>query len=758
MSLLKTLQRYYLARVLVAITLYYLTSKVGLLLSNGSGFAALVWPPAGISIVLMLYFGIRIWPGIYLGALLTSVPHLGTLIADPDGVTLHPQAFFIAAGATLQASVAVWVVEKYNLFNHNFSNPKKITGFYLVVGPLCSLISATVALVTFVSFDMRSFNSAGEEWLLWYFADSSSAIIFTTLIFNLIKFKKKNKRKQLVSFFIVVGLVLAYSILYLGKSWEEERLELIFNQRVIAATDTLNQFIAAHVSLDKNLKGFKDSRPKLTKDQFKQFAENNIVENGNVRTLAWIETISGDQRAEFEQELASIHGQSFSLWQTGTDMKPNLAKLADKYTVVKLIEPFDSFSFVVGHVIGVDEARNQAMQSALITGEATVSAPVVLITNPTVPTAATIYRAHMLDGELDGFTAVAMRINTMVSRLQGVDEHQSFYVDLYDKEEGPNLTFKSYVGKDIDFEGLKHQTIEVPILNRTWVITFTRTPAFTENNKTSQPLFIAVAGMIFASLVTVGIVLISGQSIFLEKIVHQRTRELEKANLAKTEFMANMSHDLRTPLNAIIGFSEIMTKEMFGELGSKKYLEYSKDINQSSEYLLSLINDILDLSAIDADHRVLDRQEIDLKALVDKCSRTLAPLIKEKKQSFTIEIDSDFPDVYADDRSLKQILINLISNSIKFTPEGGTIKVSAEYSPSQVWITVSDSGQGIAKKNLKSIVDPFSRVDNHPHITQEGTGLGLAIVNSLVNLHGGKLTIKSEPEKGTQISVELPRI
>ena len=754
-SLLKKMRNNYLVTLLITIILCYVTSNLGLLLSGDGNFVALVWPPAGIAIILLLYFGYRIWPGIYIGTLFTSAQYIETLYTQPTSIMQHLEVFFVASGATFQALAAVWIVKRFNLFDHDFSDPKKIGIFYFVIGPLCSFISATVALITYTSFGIRTIGGFSEEWVLWYFSDSSSAIIFSTLIFSFIKFKQR--RRNIINAFILMGIVFAYGILFIGKNWEEERLDLIFNQKVTAATDTLEQFIAAHVSLDNNLKGFMDYLPELQKYEFMHFADNNLVEGGNVRSIAWIVSIDSDQRHEFEKELSLIHGKDISLWQTGEDLTQIPAKIADTYTAVKLLEPYDKLGFVVGHVIGIDKARDQAMKHALMTGQPALSAPVVLLSNPGAPTAATIYRAHMKNGELEGFTAIAIRINAMVSRLQGHENDKSFYVDLFDKEEGPHLTFKSYKSDDVNVSNLKSQTIELPILNRTWVIKFTRTPEFTENNKTSQPLFIAIAGVIFASLMTVGIVLISGQRIFLENVVAQRTKDLEKANQAKTEFMANMSHDLRTPLNAIIGFSEIMTKEMFGKLGSEKYLEYSKDINQSSAYLLSLISDILDMSAIDADQRVLDLEDFDLKMLIDECARSLNPLIDEKEQVLSIKFEDDFPIVRADKRSVQQILINLISNAIKFAANAGKIDVDSHFSSSSIFITVRDNGQGIASENIDTILDPFSRVNNHPHLSQEGTGLGLAIVNSLVKLHGGKLTIKSELNIGTEITIELPR-
>ena len=230
--------------------------------------------------------------------------------------------------------------------------------------------------------------------------------------------------------------------------------------------------------------------------------------------------------------------------------------------------------------------------------------------------------------------------------------------------------------------------------------------------------------------------------------IQDQAKDLEKANQAKTEFMANMSHDLRTPLNAIIGFSEIMTKEMFGKLGSEKYLEYSKDINQSSAYLLSLISDILDMSAIDADQRVLDLEDFDLKMLIDECARSLNPLIDEKEQVLSIKFEDDFPIVRADKRSVQQILINLISNAIKFAANAGKIDVDSHFSSSSIFITVRDNGQGI--DDLDALFEPFYTTKG------KGLGLGLTISQRIMASFGGTIAVGNHPQGGAVFTLTLP--
>lgn len=755
MSFFKKLNDNYFAALIFSVAVYFIGARAGFFISEGSGFASVFWPPAGIAIMLVYYFGFRIWPGLYLGAMAASISNSDALMSDPTVIIDMPIFFLISGGATLQAVLIAWGLKKYDLIDHNFNSPVKIGWFYFWVGPLGSLTSATIACLTFWVLGLKTFISVGEEWLLWWISDGSAAIIFTTLIIGAVKFDLG--RKKLVSGFIVTGLTLGFIILHVGKNWENERLDLRFNQKTSAAVDKLEQFVLAHLSLDNNLSGFISFRPELDKQTFEKFSQNNLERSQSIRSIAWIESFSAEQRPDFEQKLKQEHGPETYLWQTGVNRTRIPAKTANSYTTVKYIEPYDNLGFVAGHVIGVDENRKAALAMALETGKTVLSAPVILTSEPETISAATIYRAHFKENQLSGYSAIAIRVNSMINDIIDQTGDQSFYISLYDEEFGEDHVFKSYANDVVNFEGLKSQTVKFPILNRTWVITFTRTRDFAAANKTSQPLFIAIAGMIFASMFTIGIVIVSGQRAYLEKEVMERTTELEMANQAKSEFMANMSHDLRTPLNAIIGFSDIMKNQMFGAMGSEKYLEYTRDINQASGYLLSLINDILDYSAIAADKRAIQKEELDMVELVDECLRSLDPLINEKSLNVTVDFPDDYPVLFVDLRSIKQILINLISNSIKFTPVGGDIKISGCYSNAQVRFVVSDNGEGIEQEKIDKVFDPFARGVDDPHLSREGTGLGLAIVNSLVKLHKGSIKLESVLNEGTDVTIELPR-
>jgi two-component system cell cycle sensor histidine kinase PleC len=239
-----------------------------------------------------------------------------------------------------------------------------------------------------------------------------------------------------------------------------------------------------------------------------------------------------------------------------------------------------------------------------------------------------------------------------------------------------------------------------------------------------------------------------------EKYAEEKTRA-EEANQAKSKFLANMSHELRTPLNAIIGFSEIMESGMFGPLGAEKYHEYCGDIRGSGQYLLEVINDILDMSKIEAGRLRLDFDDVRLDTLLNDAMRVVAARAEDKALQVKARI-SPHLRLRADRRALKQVVLNLLSNAIKFTPNGGRIVVRGRVTNQCIVLSIADTGIGIARDALARLGRPFEQVESQLTKIHQGSGLGLAISKSLVELHGGRMRIRSTLGKGTVVMVRLP--
>jgi signal transduction histidine kinase len=249
---------------------------------------------------------------------------------------------------------------------------------------------------------------------------------------------------------------------------------------------------------------------------------------------------------------------------------------------------------------------------------------------------------------------------------------------------------------------------------------------------------------------------LQGYTAELERRVAEKTAQLETANRHKSEFLANMSHELRTPLNAIIGFSDVLHERMFGPLNAKQ-AEYVQDIHSSGQHLLSLINDILDLAKVEAGRMELDLHDFDVRAALDNC----CTLIRERALARGLRLAVDAPPELApwtgDERKFKQVVLNLLSNAVKFTPAGGEVVTRVRVDGDALVLSVADTGVGIAPADQEKVFEEFHQVAGNAQARNEGTGLGLAVSRRLVELHGGTLTVESEPGRGSVFTARFPR-
>lgn len=232
--------------------------------------------------------------------------------------------------------------------------------------------------------------------------------------------------------------------------------------------------------------------------------------------------------------------------------------------------------------------------------------------------------------------------------------------------------------------------------------------------------------------------------------------EAQSADTMKSQFLANMSHELRTPLNAIIGFSEVMANEQLGPLGNRRYLEYTRDILDSGTHLLAIINDILDLSKIEAGAFEIEMTTIDVAAVARRLEREFAPLAAKRDVLLAIVVATGLPPVHGVERLLRQVLTNLVSNALKFSRPGGRVDVVAEHhNAERVLIRIRDQGIGMSEDEIRVALQPFRQVDGTLHRRHEGTGLGLPLAKSMVELMHGTMVIHSSPGHGTTVELQF---
>jgi two-component system cell cycle sensor histidine kinase PleC len=274
--------------------------------------------------------------------------------------------------------------------------------------------------------------------------------------------------------------------------------------------------------------------------------------------------------------------------------------------------------------------------------------------------------------------------------------------------------------------------------------------------------FLALAQRIYASQLA-SLVLQTEKDMLIDELEHAKRnsdearRRAEEASLAKSRFLATMSHELRTPLNAILGFSEVMKTELFGPHTVAAYREYSGDIHASGEHLLTLINEILDLSRVEAGRYELKEEAVLLPGVIEDCRHLLTMRAKKRGVMLSETVERDMPRLWADERAMRQIVLNLLTNAIKFTPQGGQVMVKVGWTMAGgQYFSVKDNGPGIPEEEIPLIMSSFGRGSMALQNADEGTGLGLPIVKGLVELHGGAFTLRSKLCEGTEVVVVFP--
>ncbi|VAV96741.1 hypothetical protein MNBD_ALPHA08-572, partial [hydrothermal vent metagenome] len=242
-----------------------------------------------------------------------------------------------------------------------------------------------------------------------------------------------------------------------------------------------------------------------------------------------------------------------------------------------------------------------------------------------------------------------------------------------------------------------------------------------------------------------------------EEDLRQSKDRAEKSNARKSMFLANISHELRTPLNAIMGFSEVMRSERFGEIENEKYLAYANDIHASGGYLLALINDLLDLSKVEAGKLELNFTSVNLLNVIDEAMHSLKEQASDQRVIMRKSASKNLPDVVADLRSMKQILLNLLSNAVKFSKKGDQVIISAAMQDNgELALTIKDTGRGMNSQALEQALEPFQRAEQTGDSDTQGTGLGLPLTKALVEANRARFTITSKPKKGTMVTIVFP--
>ncbi len=588
----------------------------------------------------------------------------------------------------------------------------------------------------------------------------------------------------------------------LGEQREFDKQAAHYTQTVVNSMRRYEEYI---LDLAHNF----ESPDPMDRFEFGDYSVDRMKRYKGLQALAWIPFVPAVRRAEFEANAREDGLFGFRIRAQGAARELVDAGQRDFYFPIYYAAPFDENQEFLGFdLYSVEEVR-PILDSAGEGGHPVVLPRMRIGGNVPSPTEIQIVRP-VYDASagadigaprkqrLKGFVAGSLKFDEIVETV--VDELTTpAWLDIYvyrlhEAASAELLLFRpspmrsrvaAPLGADEIVKGFhSRQTFAVGDMNLAVVIKPVATKYSFESGV--LPYWVGSFGLLLTVFATYYLAATQNRARVIEQMVGERTVALSDANIslhneilerqraememrrakdqaevanrAKSEFLAMVSHELRTPLNAIIGFSEMMSQEVFGSIGNRKYIGYVDDIRKSGTHLLGLINNILDLSKVESGQFVLNEQDVHLADGVSDILRLVSELAETGGVRVDSAIPDDLPELRGDGQAIRQILLNLLSNAIKFTEPDGRVRIGAEVDRAgQLVLAVEDTGIGIPEESIESVFEPFTQVDSSLARQFEGTGLGLPLTRSLVELHDGSMDLQSTLGKGTKVTVTFPR-
>ena len=603
---------------------------------------------------------------------------------------------------------------------------------------------------------------------------------------------------------VTCGLVMSIGGFVVTQQYQRNVEERAFAAESAHHADAVQQGINRYTDAVNALATFVTASNRIDRWEFLRFAKLTLDRYSGFSALAWVPRVSHPEREEFEAGMQQDGLFGLTIHESGSDGALVEASKRLEYLPIAYLVPFEPNQNALSFDLGSDPRYRQVLDHAGDIGQLqatdALALPGVSQNATTVWLVLPLY-AHDSDVSdlserrkaLVGFAIGVLRLDAFVKDVLGNTASIRSNLSIFDASDGSNGSPLFALGEAVSNQPVEPRSAqrttierEFEVAGRHWLLASTANSDKSFDLAALLPWYVALVGSLLTALLTQHLIASVVQRRTIEYVVRRRTAELserneelrsevvqrqrtemdlrtakeqaDSANRAKSEFLAMISHELRTPLNAIIGFSAVLSGEADLKLGPEASRGYAADIHRSGTHLLELINDILDLSRAEIGKMELNDALVDLKSVISNSVAMVRTRAHETAIRLTAELPSDLPLLYADERKLKQILLNLLSNALKFTPNGGTVSVAVVKEISgDLIVTVSDTGIGIAQGDIERVFEPFVQLDSSLARKYEGTGLGLPLSRRWAQLNGGSLVLESKLGAGTVARLRFPK-
>lgn len=711
---------HYVFSIILITIVYFISGLFGELFkippSNAGGF----WPPAGISLAIVLLFGMRYWPGIWLGNLCISAYAFSF---DQEYLVVY---LATATGAALCAYAGSTTIRRYVGYPNPLTDDESILTFMFLGGPLCCLIPASIGLTAMYAVDIIMLSEIPANWFSWWVADTIGVLVFTPILLILFAEPRHIWQQRLNS--VALPLILTFSlvvILYMYvRQFEQHGQDRQFGEQAQTLSQALKSRLQSNAQVVYSVRNFFYGSEKVEESEFYLFTQQSLALFEEIQAISWISfSRSGYGEIIYHSTRSNI----------GDDQKISNRRLPQELMNAR------NSGYIPTNELSVLSYNNS-----------------ILLVSPVLSES----EGNDLAPQLSGLIVSSLSITELVHsalrqlRTQGI----KLTIGLADHKNKVKALI--YFDPDIDYERFRFgRQFELKISNAEhWAFSFYR-DTVSENSMIHWPLWwVLISGLLFTSLLGMGLLMLTGRYFRTETIVAERTLALrqaketaESANLAKSQILAKISHELRTPLNGIIGFVQLLQKKSSLSAEDHKKIQI---IRQCGEDLLTLITGILDFSSFESNKMRFGSAKFDFNELITHVVAIFSLQAQEKKLELIVENRVEPHLFIGDEKRLRQIFTNLLDNAIKYTDQG-RIAISASYQYGKLFFSIMDTGSGIAEKDLDKIFNPFEQVNEFDYI-KPGVGLGLAITRELVNFMHGKISVKSQYGVGSVFLVSLP--
>lgn len=775
----------------VAIT-YAIAGKLALLLAIPPGYSTAIWPAAGLALASVLLFGSRAVLGVFIGSFLANI----SISWDPSTTSSLIKSILLAlelaAGAALQAWIGSYLIRRFVNFPSDMSQEKDVIKFVAWGGIIGCTISSSSGTLCLLANHLISTADVSFTWFNWWVGDVIGVMIFAPVVLLTAADSKTVSldRKLSVSLPLITMFAAVVLFFLFFRAQETNNLQVEFDQRTDRQIQELQKKFENYLNTLYATQSFFAGSSKVDEQEFHAFTHNLLIRNPGIQGLSWNAYVADKDRDTFEKEIQQQNRSDFQILDWKENGQGVSASHRPEYVVITYMEPNKSNAKALGFDIMTIPDRRKALIRARDTGSPSATSRLRLIQEVENQFGFVVFLPVYKNGlshvsiserrkNLEGFVAAVFRINDVVNIALQHTDREGIEMSIIDESAvgSDKIFYPQSSPNKLDETGYLSRDIPIEIAGRRWIAHFTLSPTYLVKHKSFQAWSFLLGAMLFTGLFGVLLLIMTGRTSMVEKLVKVRTLALQKVNVAlrdeiaerkqaerqalealqiKSDFTSMVSHELRTPLTAVKESVEIVQDGTAGPISDeqKTFLETAI---RNVERLARLINDVLDFQKLTSGNQFAEMQmtENDLNEVVTNTANDFHLLAKKNGLEIVLQLSKDIPPLQFDRDKITQVLTNLLSNALKFTDKGKIIITTQKFQ-NLVRTSVQDQGIGVKEEDVSRLFQVFSQIDTGVSRKTGSTGLGLAISKQIIEAHQGTIGVESVFSKGSIFYFTLP--